>query len=251
MAVFTKELHYVPDTPPDRGSRVTNPCVFYIMPELFLWWLSSCNKTKFHFIYFLWCTQLHSENNYNSIINLKNIVQTKQFLQDLHTKEEFCEMICEGLQHIASIVALIVSNLTRVSRSLWIDQGRCIDDLSHPIAANLQENLVKINPEITVLPVLTPGSGILMAMSALNLIVETTKSGETLSSCLVNHARPGSLNKTRDLLNTNCQIRSARELRLWWLMDVFLPRTSLGERRPRLKRRMIAVNYIYHQQTCL
>ena len=65
MAVFTKELHYVPDTPPDRGSRVTNPCVFYIMPELFLWWLSSCNKTKFHFIYFLWCTQLHSENNYS------------------------------------------------------------------------------------------------------------------------------------------------------------------------------------------
>ena len=132
MAVFTKELHYVPDTPPDRGSRVTNPCVFYIMPELFLWWLSSCNKTKFHFIYFLWCTQLHSENNYSSIINLKNIVQTKQFLQYLHTKEEFCEMICEGLHHIASIVALIVSNLTRVSRSLWIDQGRCIDDLSHP-----------------------------------------------------------------------------------------------------------------------
>ena len=44
-------------------------------------------------------------------------------------------MICEGLQHIASIVAFIAIvsnffNLTRISRSLRIDQGRCIDDPS-------------------------------------------------------------------------------------------------------------------------
>ena len=79
------------------------------------------------------------------------------------------------------------------------------------LAANLQENLVKINPEITVLPVLTPGSGILMAMSALYLIVETTESGETLSSCLVNHARPGSHNKTRDQVSTLIVRSGARE----------------------------------------
>ena len=72
-------------------------------------------------------------------------------------------------------------------------------------AAKLRENLVKINPGITVLPVLTPSSG----MSVLFLIVETTRSGETLSSCLVNHARISTKHKNH--VSTNCQIRSARE----------------------------------------
>ena len=129
---FHKRASLCPRYPTRPRESCYQPLCILYNARAVLWWLSSCNKTKFHFIYFLWCTQLHSENNYSSIINLKNIVQTKQFLQYLHTKEEFCEMICEGLQHIASIVALIVSNLTRVSRSLWIDQGRCIDDLSHP-----------------------------------------------------------------------------------------------------------------------
>lgn len=105
---------------------------------------------------------------------------------------------------------------------------------------------MKINPAITVLP---PGSGFLM--SVLYLIVETTKSGETLSSCLVNHARISQNTKTKSLLI----VKSGAGERIGSIMMVngcIFTLAVLGREKAATKtRRMIAVNYIYHQQNCL
>ena len=80
-------------------SRVTNPCILY--NAVFLWWPSSCNKTQFHFIYILWCTQLHSEI-IKMILRTKNIENIVQINTIYNTHNKIRGIVRDGFVKVCS-----------------------------------------------------------------------------------------------------------------------------------------------------